>query len=65
MFKRFICSSSVALMSLSTAHAADIVTAHEPAPIVAASAFSWTGFYAGAQAGWMKTKQSDQQKGEW
>ena len=62
MFTRFICSSSLVLMALSTTHAADVVAAQKPA---AASTFSWAGFYAGVQAGWMKAKQSDQQKGEW
>lgn len=61
MFTRFICSSSLVLMALSTTHAADVVTAQKTAP---ASSFSWAGFYAGAQAGWMKAKQSNQQKDE-
>ena len=53
MFTRFICSSSLVLMALSTTHAADVVAAQKPA---AASTFSWAGFYAGVQAGWMHDK---------
>ena len=64
MFKVFACLSSAILLS-TTAHAADIVATPEPAPVVAAPAFSWAGFYAGTQVGWMKDKQRDQQKGEW
>ena len=50
MFKSLACLSSVVLLS-TTAHAADIVATPEPAPVVAAPAFSWTGFYAGGQIG--------------
>lgn len=50
MFKVFACLSSAVLLS-ATAHAADIVATPEPAPVVAAPAFSWTGFYAGGQIG--------------
>lgn len=50
MFKSLACLSSVVLLS-TTAHAADIVATPEPAPVVAAPAFSWTGFYGGGQIG--------------
>lgn len=50
MLKVFACLSSAVLLS-ATAHAADIVATPEPAPVVVAPAFSWTGFYAGAQIG--------------
>ena len=50
MFKRFACLSSAVLLS-SAANAADIVATPEPAPVVAAPAFSWAGFYAGGQIG--------------
>lgn len=46
MFKGFVCLSSAVLLS-ATAQAADVAANQEPAPVVAAPAFSWTGFYAG------------------
>lgn len=50
MFKVFAGLSSAVLLS-ATANAADIVATPEPAPVVAAPVFSWTGFYAGGQIG--------------
>lgn len=50
MLKVFACLSSAVLLS-ATAHAADIVATPEPAPVVVAPAFAWTGFYGGAQVG--------------
>ena len=46
-----IAASAAALTAASAAQAADVVANQEPAPVVAAPAFSWTGFYAGAQIG--------------
>ncbi|EJF90785.1 hypothetical protein ME5_00621 [Bartonella tamiae Th239] len=42
--KYLIAASIVALLSVSTAHAADVVMRQEPTPIVVAPTFSWTGF---------------------
>lgn len=50
MLKVFAGLSSAVLLS-ATAHAADIVATPEPAPVVVAPAFAWTGFYGGAQVG--------------
>lgn len=46
-----IAASAAALLAASSAQAADVVANQEPAPVVAAPAFSWTGFYGGAQIG--------------
>lgn len=50
LFKGFVCLSSIVLLS-ATAQAADVAANREPAPVVAAHAFSWRGFYAGGQIG--------------
>lgn len=58
--KYFIAASVVAIVAASGAQAADVIAAQEPAPVVAAPAFSWTGFYGGAQIGgsWSDTDLS-------
>lgn len=58
--KYLIAASVVALTAASGAQAADVVMAQEPAPVVAAPVFSWTGFYGGAQIGgsWADTDLS-------
>lgn len=50
MINRFTCVVPF-LLAASAAQAADVVANREPAPVVAAPAFSWSGFYAGGQIG--------------
>ncbi|MCZ2158098.1 porin family protein [Bartonella sp. 220] len=54
--KSLITTSVIALVSASAAQAADVVIPHETAPVVTAPAFSWTGFYIGAQIGGFSSK---------
>lgn len=56
--KYLIAASAVALIAGGSAQAADVVVAHTEAPAVAASAFSWQGFYAGGEIGgsWAQSK---------
>lgn len=49
--KYLAAASALALVAATGAQAADVVMNQEPAPVVAAPAFSWTGFYAGGQIG--------------
>lgn len=49
--KYLVAASVFALTAASGAQAADVVMAQEPAPVVVAPMFSWTGFYAGGQIG--------------
>ncbi|WP_208431306.1 outer membrane protein [Bartonella doshiae] len=56
--KFLMTTSLVALVSVSTVQAADVIVSHQAAPVkvkaapvVAVPEFSWTGFYIGAQAG--------------
>jgi outer membrane immunogenic protein len=52
--KRLILATATALALGSAAEAADLPTAKgvPPAPVIVAQAFSWTGFYAGVNAGY-------------
>ncbi|UNE54603.1 outer membrane protein [Bartonella machadoae] len=59
--KCLVMTSLIALISASTAQAADIVVSHEEPSyrvpsIVPPSTFSWTGFYTGAQVGNFSSK---------
>ncbi|UTO28657.1 outer membrane protein [Bartonella harrusi] len=59
--KCLVMTSVIALISASTAQAADIIVSHEGMSqrvpsIVAPSTFSWTGFYVGAQVGNFSSK---------
>ncbi|WP_455466348.1 outer membrane protein [Bartonella sp. B39] len=55
--KSLITTSVIALVSASAAQAADVIIPHEAAPaVIADSAFSWTGFYFGAQIGNFSSK---------
>ncbi|MET3560408.1 opacity protein-like surface antigen [Bartonella japonica] len=58
--KRLITASIFALISASAAHAADVMVPHKPMPEASsafvAPAFTWTGFYFGAQAGSFSSK---------
>lgn len=56
MFKRFVCWSSVVFVTLSSAHAADVLAVQQTPPLKTAQEFSWSGFYTGVQAGWMRNK---------
>lgn len=58
--KRLITVSIFALVSASAAQAADVGIPHQSAPtslpVIAAPAFTWTGFYAGIQIGGFSSK---------
>ncbi|WP_343314895.1 outer membrane protein [Brucella sp. BE17] len=58
--KSILLASTVAIAGISGAHAADAIVYQEPAPIVAAPVFSWTGGYIGGQIGygWGKSRFS-------
>ncbi|WP_208437740.1 porin [Bartonella taylorii] len=49
--KSLITASVFAFISASAVQAADVVIHQETAPVITASAFSWTGFYIGGQIG--------------
>ncbi|WP_455479619.1 outer membrane protein [Bartonella sp. B23] len=55
--KSLITTSVIALVSVSAAQAADVIVSNEAVPaVVTAPAFSWTGFYLGAQVGNFSSK---------
>ncbi len=58
-FKAFLLASTVAVLAASGANAADAIV-EEPAPVVVAPVFSWSGAYIGGQVGygWAKSKAS-------
>lgn len=51
MINHFTCVVLPFCLVASAAQAADVVASQEPAPVFAAPAFSWSGFYAGGQIG--------------
>ncbi|WP_285535969.1 autotransporter outer membrane beta-barrel domain-containing protein, partial [Brucella sp. NBRC 12950] len=56
--KSILLASTVAIAGISGAQAADAIVYEEPAPVVAAPVFSWTGGYLGGQVGygWGKSR---------
>lgn len=57
--KRLILASTALAMMSASAFAADLparTMAPAPAPFVAAPMFTWTGFYAGVNAGWVRNE---------
>ncbi|OPB34086.1 outer membrane protein [Bartonella taylorii] len=57
--KWLITASAFALVSVSAAHAADVIVPPQPtpvSPVIVAPTFSWTGFYIGGQVGGFSSK---------
>ncbi|WP_156850898.1 porin [Bartonella refiksaydamii] len=54
--KSLMTTSVIALISASAVQAADVIIPRESAPVITAPAFSWTGFYLGAQIGGFSSK---------
>ena len=53
MFKRLLLAATAAALVSSAALAADLPSRRAPAPFVAVPVFTWTGFYVGANAGYI------------
>lgn len=51
-FKSFLLASTVALLAVTGAKAADAIIAEEPVPVLMAPSFSWDGGYVGGQIGY-------------
>ncbi|MDT6940718.1 porin family protein [Brucella pseudogrignonensis] len=50
--KAILFASAAIFAGISVANAADAIVYEEPAPVVSAPVFSWTGGYLGGQVGW-------------
>lgn len=64
-FKNLLGASLVAVITSTSAYAADAIVAQEPAPIAIAPSFSWAGAYFGGQVGygWGRAKLENRTNG--